>query len=644
MRQLGQIAAIGLVAMASMASIAFSEECKLEALPIKLVPNDRGRILMAFEMDGKPATFMLDTGAFWGLINRKWVGDHPIHSSPVEGKGMGGRRSDEFTTISSLSVNHMKFPQQDMLVAPDGLLDDDIAGVFGANYLQNFDIEINLAENKLNLFLPFKCDGNPVYWTKDVFAEIPIEENREKHIFVKVLIDGKRVRTVLDTGAPTSFLTASAAEDLFGLKPGDAGMEQFASLKNHDGSLEPVYRHRFSTLEMDGLVFRDPWITVSKNTLGGIIRFDLIMGVHQLRDLHLYISYKKHRMYVTKASATPVDNLVDETASSRAPPASPVLDHLDKQLMQPDLDRAAAAARDKRPDLAKAALDDLVAHFPTYPQVYFYRASFAYSVKDYAGAAADLDHAIAMFPSYADAYRLRSKVRHEQQDEAGAEADSDSAIKFEPNAAATYLNRADLLGKFGDYDGAVKDLTSAILLDPKLVNAYLARGEILALQSDYQQALGDFQQAVALDPKNADAIDDRGKALFRLGRRDEALASFSDAIELAPKAPGYLNNRCWHLALVERFDEALGDCNRAVELAPKNPSILDSRAYVFLHLNRPKEAVADFDAALVANPKSAHSMYGRGLAKQQIGDAKGAKADLAAALQLQPDIAQHFSE
>ncbi len=644
MRQLMQIAAIGLVAVASMASLAFGEECAMSALPISLVPNDRGRILMAFEMDGKPATFMLDTGAFWGLINPKWVGDRPIHSSPIEGRGMGGRRSDEFTTISSLSVNHMKFPQQDMLVAPEGMLDDDIAGVFGANYLQNFDIEINLAENKLNLFLPFKCDGNPVYWTKDVFAEIPIEENREKHIFVKVLIDGKRVRTVLDTGAPTSFLTASAAEDLFGLKPGDAGMEQFASLKNHDGSLEPVYRHRFSTLEMDGLVFHDPWITVSKNTLGGSIRFDLIMGVHQLRDLHLYIAYKKHRIYVTKASATPVDNLVDATASSRAPAARPPLDHLDKQLMQPYLDRAAGAARDDHPDLAKAAFDDLVAHFPKYPQAYYYRALFASSVRDYAGAAADLDQAIAMFPSYADAFRLRSQVRHEQRDEAGAAADLTAAIKFEPDSPEAYLNRADLRRNLADYDGAVADLTSAIALDPKLFNAYLVRGEILAHQKDYERALGDFQQAVALDPKNAAAIEGKGEVLFRLGRRDESLASFSDAIELAPKSAGYRNNRCWHLAQMERFDEALADCNRAVELAPKYAAILDSRAYVFLHLNRLKDAVADFDAALAANPKSAHSMYGRGLAKQQIGDAKGAEADLAAATLMQPDIAQHFSE
>ncbi len=173
--------------------------------------------------------------------------------------------------------------------------------------MQNFDVEIDPANNTVNLFKPFNCDRSPVYWTKEAATEIPMEVGAQGHIFVKASIDGQRVRAIVDTGAPTSFLSAATAEAFFGLKPGDAGMEEIGAAKNRDGSSEPVFRHRFSTLDMDGVVFQRPWIKISKNTLSSRADFDLLIGVEQLRDLHLYISYKKHRIYTTKAFATPVN-------------------------------------------------------------------------------------------------------------------------------------------------------------------------------------------------------------------------------------------------------------------------------------------------------------------------------------------------
>jgi tetratricopeptide (TPR) repeat protein/predicted aspartyl protease len=639
--------AVGLAVLSSIVQPAGADDCKLQVLPVDLVPNSSSTILMSLKVDDKPATFMLDTGAFWSVIRKSKIGDFSTHHQRIKVQGLGDKSSNEVAILPSLSIGPLKLEHREMFVVADDMSSDDrIWGVIGADILKPFDVEFNLAENKLNFFLPSSCGDRVVYWKNDGFAALPFEFNDSNHITFYMQLDGKRIKTVLDTGAFASVLNLSTASWLFDLRPGEPGVEDSGKSVDINGEKLPLYRHRFEKLEIEGLVFNKPLITISK--ISGANKderpgqkFDFLLGRHQLRGLHVFISYHEKMIYMTKAAVKMPEDMSDDDAP---PVAAPQMDALDRQIIQPYIDRADAAARGSDIDGALAALNELLAQYPNYPQVYLYRARIYLQRKNSAAAVADLDKAIGLLPTYADAYRLRSSVRRENHDEAGAKADLDAAARFEPTSAITFEMRAEQRRQSHDADGALADAGHAIELDPKLPSAYVTRGVVFLGRKDYDQALADFQQAIVLDPKNAFALEGAARAFHRLGRQDEALSSYAHAIELAPNVARYRNGRCWQLAIMERFQDALGDCNRGVELAPKWSPVVDSRGYVYLKLHRLKEAIADFDTALAINPSEAHSMYGRSLAKQELGDAKGARADLAAAQAMQPDIAQHFPE
>lgn len=651
MARFAWVRVVGLALLLGLPVPAAADDCKLQYFPVPLVPNQRGAVLVPVKIGDKTAIFQLATADTFGIIRRSKVGDFPTRHQPIKMHFLGDQTSNEVANLHNFVIGPYELKRVEMFVVPDGdrKADDPIWGAIGSDILQQFDVELNLAENKLNFFVPSDCGINAVYWQNDAIAELPFERNGADHISFTVKLDGKPVTAVLDTGSFASLLSLNAARWLYDLEPGKPGLEDAGKVIDANGQSLPLYRHRFESLEIEGLRFNQPWITITKGNFGDstswpTTKYQLSLGVHQLRGLHLLISYHDKKVYVTKASIG-ADSFAEDVAPAAAPRAPvPLMDSLDWQVLQPYAERFNSALREGKFDVALAAIDDLVAHYPNYAIIYYDRARINLKRQDNDAALADLDHAISLFPSYADAYRLRAAVRRYKHDDDGAKADLDAAVKFEPNSATTYEMRAEQRRRDEDDDGALADANRAIELDPKLAVAYVTRGEVFYHRKDYEHALAEVQQASALDPKNTLAIEVAGHAFHRLGRQDEALASYGQAVELAPKVGRDRNFRCWQLAMMGRFQEALEDCDRGVELSPKWYPVADNRGYVYLKLHRLKDAIADFDAALAIKPDAAHSMYGRSLAKQELGDAKGSAADLAAAQQIQPDIAQHFPE
>jgi tetratricopeptide (TPR) repeat protein/predicted aspartyl protease len=597
-------------------SAAQADDCVLRRAPVDLVPNSNA-IVMDLKIGDRPAQFMLDTGAIWSIIRRGEIGDLMPQKRRTTIQAMGGGTSDETVIVPSLKVGTSELHRVEMFIVPDEFADgDDIAGVIGAHLLQPFDLEINLLENKLNFLTSSNCGARVVYWKNDGFTVAPLRKDKEGHIFAKIKIDGRELNAMIDTGAEMSVLNPSVADSLFNLKPGDRRLEGAGEATDATGKKLPMFRHRFEKLEIAGLAIRNPWITLIEGRFGWIEGgdsgaaepFDFILGLHQMRDPHLYISYPENKMYITKASVQAASGPGDFT--DPAPVSAPMVDGLDAQLWRPYIDRIEAATRDNHPELVLSILDDLVEHFPGHAAAYYARAVFEAQSRDNDAALSDLNHAIALLPSYAEAYWLRGAVRHVAGDQAGANEDFNTAIKFAPKSA----------------------------------EAYRSRGDQRRFLHDYQAALADYEQALSVDQKDAASHERRGEVLYHLGRRDEAADSFAHAVDLSPASPGLRNARCWYLGLMGRYEQALPECDKGVEMAPKWDYMLDSRGYVYLKLHRLKEAIADFDAAIDINPNGAHALYARSLAKQELGDATGAKADLAAAQKIRPDIAQHFPE
>lgn len=311
MGRLARLLLIGLAMTGSGIASAWADDCTLKRLPVDLVPNSMGAILMSLKVGDKPATFMLNTSSFWSAIYRDQIGDLRTRHRQVKLQGMGDRTNDEVVVLPSLSIGAWTAKHREMFVfdRPQGSR-GPIDGFIGSDIFTAFDMEIDLSENKLNLFLPSNCGDRVVYWQNEGFTELEFNDNASNHIVFEMKLDGKPLRTILSTGSDVSYLKLSSAAWLFDLRPGEPGMDDFGSSTDLFGNKMIFYRHQFQTLEINGLKYNKPWIIMTKGNFGQRANaspfdlvndwpsnaYDFILGRHQLRGLHIYIAYQDRKI------------------------------------------------------------------------------------------------------------------------------------------------------------------------------------------------------------------------------------------------------------------------------------------------------------------------------------------------------------
>ncbi len=135
----------------------------------------------------------------------------------------------------------------------------------------------------------------------------PITVAPSGHVFVNLELDNERISALFDTGASHSIVTLNAAHRLFGLDTRSPGVALVGSMMTADGGKTDAYRYRFKTLALKGITLKDPVMALVRDETRRmrIIRPagtpspgeseglpDLILGLSEIRTLHLFIAYR----------------------------------------------------------------------------------------------------------------------------------------------------------------------------------------------------------------------------------------------------------------------------------------------------------------------------------------------------------------
>lgn len=186
---------------------------------------------------------------------------------------------------------------RDLAVYLDTRLPLGVDGTVAPDMLKHFDVDMDLMRGKFGLFSQDHCPGQVVYWTKTGFVALPMELVSSGHIQVRVTIDGKKFDAILDTGARSSLISMSAANDL-----GITERSPALKLGTDADARYKVWDYPFKLLDFDGVTVNSPRLqVVSNNVLPGHI--DVLLGIGILRRLHLYIAYGEEKLYITPAGA-----------------------------------------------------------------------------------------------------------------------------------------------------------------------------------------------------------------------------------------------------------------------------------------------------------------------------------------------------
>jgi tetratricopeptide (TPR) repeat protein len=493
-----------LLVLTGWGGVARGEDCTLgQIAELPIEDNEMGSPIVSILIDDQPRDVLLDTGGFWSLLDPAIAKDFRKRPSPVEARlGLGAIRLNEAVRVPSVQIGPLKATGVDFLVAPALYLSVD--GTLGANWLSRMDVEIDPVENKVRLFSKDHCEGAVVHWPHQELAVVEFRRDpAQNRITIPMTLDGQEIRALIDTGEPDTVLSLRAAERLFGLKPGSPGVLPNGTIRGKDGD-QPAYRYEFASLDMDGIVIRNPWLTLSPMAGEGP---DLILGMRHLRGLHLYFSYGEQRIYATSVTGDMAKRQAEnESKGNGEPPHSTQIDRIDAQ------DRLRAARAE-------------------------------YERHDYDGAAADLDKALAFDPGYARAYVARAALKRTKGDRDGAAQDLGEAIRADPKFAGSYLERSSLFEFYGDYEHAFSDVDQAVKLQPKSAVALNSRCWIGAITGRLDGALADCNAALDLEPDAPPILDSRALVHYKAGRLDKAIADYDAALARAPHQASSLYGR-----------------------------------------------------------------------------------------------------
>ncbi len=579
--------AIGMALVAS--GGAWAESCDHRLLfELPMLVNDQGSPVVAIKIDGRPRDVLLDSGGFWSMIQPSVAEPYRHGRSKIDAwLGLQGIHVDTVVNVPSVQIGPAIIPHVDFFEEPAGF--SDFPATLGANWLSRFDVEIDPVKDQASFYTPSRCGDGVVDWPHSDLAQLAVKIDSGVNLMtVPVVVDGQAIDALIDTGAVETYISRDLAARLFGTDP------------NNPDAGETAHRRQFHSLRLGGLEFPDPWLVVTPMSDRSP---QMILGMHQLRGLHLLFAYSRQVLYATTAHG-------DIAARQATASAAGLHDPTAKISARDYLMTAESAMKRKDFSAALAAADRAVQSDPDYAQAYLERGDLyrRRGVRD--RAIDDMQHAVTLDPVSAVGILSLSELYLSAGDAARAMAEADKGVRLAPRDGVSYAVRAEAFAAQGSMDRALSDAITAIRLDPDAVTGYLSRSHIHELAGDYVRAFDFADKAVAVNPQSALA----------------------------------LNARCWNGALLGRLDAALRDCDKAVALLPYNPEILDSRGFVHLKAGRTDRAVADFSAALAINPRLASSLYGRALAHRQNGEAAAADADIAAATAVDPDIATHFGE
>lgn len=237
--------------------------------------------------------------------------------------------------VPIMSMGPIPIKDVHFMMLPAGKATTGTVGSLGGGFLGKVDFELDLAHQRLALFLPDHCPGQVVYWApSDKVTTMPYAEEGIAAIRIDMKLDGKNVRAAFTTNG-ISAMGMNAAQDIFGLNadsPGMVAVDLPQSMKFN--AEQKIYRYAFKALSVGGITIQNPNILIYSEEKNGrsdcsnyhkssnavatfgapgttlIPRsdrcygeYDFQLGLSVLTKLRLYFSKKENLIYATAADA-----------------------------------------------------------------------------------------------------------------------------------------------------------------------------------------------------------------------------------------------------------------------------------------------------------------------------------------------------
>ncbi len=294
----------GVVLVSLMIPVAARSACTVDAKATVALSDSDGTITVPVEVNGITATFILDTGAQRSLVTRAAVDRLGLARDAWVGttmRGIGGIESRPNANPRTLTLGGVRLIRRTLNhdtsftvgVLPGtrpGLID----GLLGRDFLSLFDLDIDVPNRRLTLFDVHDCAGRFLPWTEN-YTAVPVTTPTEQAIVMPVMVDGKPLRALLDTGASASLISTPGMFRL-GLQEANVRGDPATQVSGLGPHTVTMYRHPFQSLQVGGEAIQAPVIWVAPVHLTPIV--DMLLGADWVAGRRVWISYATRQVFV----------------------------------------------------------------------------------------------------------------------------------------------------------------------------------------------------------------------------------------------------------------------------------------------------------------------------------------------------------
>jgi predicted aspartyl protease len=269
---------------------------KVADLPTRLV---RGAVLVPAAINQTAVQMEVDTGASKSSVTPDIaikLGLPPDATRRTNVFGVGGIVLNTNTLEQSFEVGRQLWPDQSFVTTPLARAfheDPPVAGLLGANYLSNFDVELDVPEGRMTLWQARNCAGDFAFRGVPHWR-MPLRRYTPARMAATVTIDGQPVSALIDWGAGATVLNDAVAARL-GITPEMLQADPAGHGNGTDRNEIEFHVHRFSEIRVGRGLFRQVHIEVAAIHARDV---DMLLGLDYARTRHLWLSYATDQLFV----------------------------------------------------------------------------------------------------------------------------------------------------------------------------------------------------------------------------------------------------------------------------------------------------------------------------------------------------------
>jgi len=274
------------------------KSCSLEPIAeLRLLP-DPGHLVMAASLGGQKVGLLLDTGAAISVIGRDSAQRFGLRAGSdrrfVWLVGVGGPTAAMLVDVRGLELGRGVAHDLELPVAGKfgrSVGGVPIIGVFGADFLSNYDVDIDVPARHVAIWRLHRCGSqiHPPFAAPSFDLPFELDDTR---ITFDVKLDGRTVPAFLDTGAFKTLVTPADAAAA-GADAAALAADPPARAVGIDGRLVAARLHRFASLEVGDEILHNAPLLVA-----GTSSAELVLGADWLRFNRVWISYPLGRLFI----------------------------------------------------------------------------------------------------------------------------------------------------------------------------------------------------------------------------------------------------------------------------------------------------------------------------------------------------------